>query len=274
MAKASLAAPSRLDTPALSDLGADVEVRRHPAARRLTLRISQTRRAVIVTVPMQCDLIEAGSFLHRNIDWVRERLGSIPEPIAFEPGAVIPFRGEPHALRFADKRQRGQRVQRLPASSAASASEDGLHDDGHGATTAPQGYATLQVAGPAETAAGRLTDWLFEQARRDLDQRVVYHTGNLGLKAKRITVRDQSSRWGSCSTTGTLSFSWRLVLAPPLILDYVAAHEVAHLKEMNHGPNFWALVRRTMPQMDEARQWLQIYGMDLHRYGPKAVKRS
>ena len=81
---------------------------------------------------------------------------------------------------------------------------------------------------------------------------------------------EQASRWGSCSTTGVLSFSWRLILAPSHILDYVAAHEVAHLKEMNHGPRFWALVRQTMPAMDEAKRWLQIYGMDLHRYGAAA----
>ena len=79
-------------------------------------------------------------------------------------------------------------------------------------------------------------------------------------------LRDQSSRWGSCSTTRVLSFSWRLILAPPNVLDYVAAHEVAHLAQMNHGPKFWALVAKTMPQMEEARAWLRVYGMDLHRY--------
>ena len=90
------------------------------------------------------------------------------------------------------------------------------------------------------------------------------------LRPKRLTVRDQTSRWGSCSSTGALSFSWRLILAPPLILDYVAAHEVAHLAEMNHGPRFWALCRKTMPRTDEAKTWLQVYGIDLHRYGTSA----
>ncbi len=262
MAKAKASTPSKLETAALSDLGADVEVRRHPAARRLTLRVSQTRRAVIVTVPMQCNLLEAGSFLHRNIDWVRERLGSIPEPIAFQSGAVVPLRGEPHTLHFTGIRNRGVRVKRIAASEMAAANRS------------PDNYSKLEVSGPVEYAIPRLTDWLLEEARRDLDARVVHHATNLGLTAKRITVRDQSSRWGSCSTTGTLSFSWRLILAPPLILDYVAAHEVSHLKEMNHGSRFWALVRRTMPQMDEARQWLHIYGMGLHRYGPNNIKRS
>jgi hypothetical protein len=89
----------------------------------------------------------------------------------------------------------------------------------------------------------------------------------LGVKVRRITVRDATSRWGSCSTTGVLSFSWRLVLAPAAILDYVAAHEVAHLKEMNHGPRFWALVEQTYPDMRSAKRWLQAHGMELHRYG-------
>lgn len=261
MAKAKVSTLRKLETAALSDLGADVEVRRHPAARRLTLRVSQTRRAVIVTVPIQCNLLEAGSFLNRNIDWVRERLGSIPEPIAFETGAIVPLRGEPHTLQFTGVRGRGPRVRRIAACETTAK---------YGS---PADYATLQVSGPIEYAAQRLIDWLLDEARRDLDDRVMHHAATLGLTAKRITVRDQSSRWGSCSTTGTLSFSWRLILAPPLILDYVAAHEVSHLKEMNHGPRFWTLVRRTMPQMDEARQWLHIYGMDLHRYGPSLITR-
>jgi predicted metal-dependent hydrolase len=119
-----------------------------------------------------------------------------------------------------------------------------------------------------------LREWLCAEAMRDLDQRVACHAARLHLKPKRIAVRDQSSRWGSCSTTGVLSFSWRLILAPSQILDYVAAHEVAHLKEMNHGPRFWALVRESMPAMDEAKRWLQIYGMDLHRYGTSGSARD
>lgn len=258
MARAKASAPSKLEAHeierhGLGELGADVEVRRHPAARRLTLRVSRTRRAVIVTLPMQCDLLEAGSFLRRNLAWVRERLGSIPQAVPFEHGAVVLLRGEPHRLVFTGARSSDGPVVR---------------------TTGDQlEYAQLHVGGLVDHAPRRLTDWLFDQANRDLDRAVQHHAGQLGVAARRITVRDQASRWGSCSTTGTLSFSWRLILAPALILDYVAAHEVAHLREMNHGPRFWALVKRTMPQMDEARQWLQIYGMDLHRYGPTTATR-
>jgi hypothetical protein len=89
----------------------------------------------------------------------------------------------------------------------------------------------------------------------------------LGVPIKRITVRDQSSRWGSCSTTGLLSFSWRLILAPSHVLDYLAAHEVAHLVEMNHSPRFWRLVQRLCPGHGHAKAWLDAHGADLHRYG-------
>jgi predicted metal-dependent hydrolase len=233
--------------PRIEELGCPVEVRRHPGARRLTLRVSRTRRAVIVTLPVQCDLGEAGSFINRNIEWVRERLDSLPRQVPFSDGALLPLRGEFHRLMFTGKREPGRVVQRHQAN---------------------MGLPELRVSGRTEHAARRLRDWLFEEARRDLDARVVHHARALDVAPKRITVRDQATRWGSCSTTGVLSFSWRLILAPARILDYVAAHEVAHLKEMNHGPRFWALVQRTMPTMKEAKGWLQLYGLDLHQYGP------
>lgn len=216
----------------------------------MTLRVSRTRRTVIVTLPLQCDLGEASSFLVRHIDWVRERVGSLPHGVPFCHGSYVPLRGEMHRVLLAEPSDRGAIVVRR---AEAVEVED---------------VPELRVRGRAETLSRRLLDWLVEEARRDLDARVGVHCGRLGLRARRIAVRDQTSRWGSCSTTGGLSFSWRLVMAPPMILDYVAAHEVAHLAEMNHGPRFWSLVRKAMPAMDDARQWLAHYGMDLHRYGP------
>ena len=236
-----------LKRPRIAELDCSVEVRRHPAARRLTLRVSRTRRAVIVTLPVQCDLGEAGSFLNRNIEWVRARLDSVPERVPFGDGALLPLRGELHRLVFTGKRAAGYVVQR--------------HET---AANVPE----LRVTGRAEHAPRRLRDWLFDETRRDLGARVVVHSRNLNVAPKRIVVRDQATRWGSCSTTGVLSFSWRLIMAPERILDYVAAHEVAHLAEMNHGPKFWALVARTVPNVKEAKAWLQAYGLDLHQYGP------
>lgn len=229
----------------LEDIGAEVQVRRHSGARRLTLRVSRTSRAVIVTIPVQCDLDEAGTFLSRHIDWVRERLDSLPDPVPFRNGVAMPLRGEPHKVVFT-----AETNTRLITVATV---------EGH--------RPEIRVPGPVDFAPRRLRDWMFAEARRDLEKRVARHSKFLDLKASKIAVRDQTSRWGSCSTTRVLSFSWRLILAPPHILDYVAAHEVAHLAEMNHGPQFWALVKRATPDFEAAKRWLLVYGLDLHRYG-------
>ncbi len=234
-----------LNHDGISSIGAPVEVRRHAGARRLTLRVSRTRRAVIVTLPPQCDVGEAGQFLIRNIGWVRERLDNLPRPVPFRHGISIPLRGAPHRVIFLSHRAKGGIV---------------LQRDG-------DPIPELCVTGRAEHAPRRLLGWLNEQARQDLDTAVGEFARRLKVRPKRIAVRDQSSRWGSCSTTGVLSFSWRLILAPPEVLRYVAAHEVAHMREMNHGPKFWAHVRALCPDIEHAKHWLRLSGMDLHRYG-------
>lgn len=231
----------------VSGLDDPIEVRRHPTARRMTLRVSRTKRAVIVTLPMKCNLKQAGQFLSTNIEWVRERLTSMPEPVPFADGGMIPLRGIPHRVVFLGPR-RGTPVKQVETI--------GGHE--------------IHVTGTHEHAPRRLRDWLVAEAKKDLVERSLHHAQKLDLKIGRITVRDQTSRWGSCSSTGNLSYSWRLILAPPAILDYVAAHEVAHLREMNHGPKFWALVEQTFPALAEAKEWLQIYGLDLHRYGSES----
>lgn len=229
-------------------LQAPIELRRHPAARRLTLRVSRSKRAVILTMPLRCSADEAGSFLNRHIDWVRGCLDNLPDPVAFEHGATIPLRGQPHRLFFTGKARHTGIVEQQEVRREADL---------------PQ----LKVSGFLEHAPRRLKDWLAAQARQDLNERVSWHAKNLSLRPRRITIRDQRTRWGSCSSSGCLSFSWRLIMAPPIVLDYVAAHEVAHLAEMNHGPRFWELVELTMPRMHEAQDWLRNEGMDLHRYG-------
>jgi predicted metal-dependent hydrolase len=193
---------------------------------------------------------EADQFLRSHIDWVRERLGCVPEPVPFVDGAVIPIRGQQHRLRFLAPRRQGS-----PIRVAASAT----------------GLPALEVSARIEHCARRVADWLQAQARKDLDDCVTQHARKLGVRARRIALRDQTTRWGSCSVSGLLSFSWRLILAPPHVLDYVAAHEVAHLREMNHGPRFWKLVAQLVPELDSARRWLRHEGCELHRYGAGRV---
>jgi predicted metal-dependent hydrolase len=163
----------------------------------------------------------------------------------------VPLRGVRHRLKF------------LGAGSRNGVVRPSAPDGAAGAQPLP----VLEISGGPAHAPRRLRDWLEAEARKDLDERVRWHAANIGVRPRALTLRDQKSRWGSCSSTGRLSFSWRLILAPPPVLDYVAAHEVAHLVEMNHGARFWRLVKRTMPDMDKARMWLRENGTELHRYG-------
>lgn len=236
----------------VAGLDAPVTVRRSPRARRLTLSVNEARRSGVLTVPPHVSLEEAGDFLSRHFGWLRDRLEAMPQAVPFADAMVMPLRGDDHRIDFVGSSRRRGVVW----------TEPGL-DEGEIGHDLPR----LCVAGGPEHGPRRLKDWLIREARKDLTERANWHAENLGLTPSRITIRDQTTRWGSCSSNGVLSFSWRVVLAPPFVLDYLAAHEVAHLKEMNHSKRFWALVRETMPRMQEGRRWLRENGSALHRYG-------
>jgi predicted metal-dependent hydrolase len=133
--------------------------------------------------------------------------------------------------------------------------------------TRDSGDRILCVAGGVEHVDRRVSDFLKREARHDLQRSAEAYADELGVKVKRLSIRDQSSRWGSCTSAGSLSFSWRLILAPPYVLDYLAAHEVAHLVEMNHSARFWRVVARVCGSVERAKVWLDTHGNDLHRYG-------
>ncbi|MCB1482666.1 MAG: M48 family metallopeptidase [Rhodobiaceae bacterium] len=220
-----------------------VRVRRSARASRYGLRIANGTGEVVLTVPAGGDYDRAIDFLSRQEKWLAGRLRRRADFVPFEDGAEFPLRGEAHRI-AATGRVRG----------AVRCVE---HEDG----------PVLEVPGLPEHLGRRLTDWLKEEARSDLARCAHAHAAKIGMKPGRITVRDTTSRWGSCSASGGLSFSWRLVLAPPFVLDYVAAHEVAHLEHMNHSSRFWALTKRLYPDTDRAEAWLKRHGRGLHRYG-------
>ncbi|MEP7241468.1 MAG: SprT family zinc-dependent metalloprotease, partial [Devosia sp.] len=165
------------------------------------------------------------------------------KPVAFVRGAIVPLRGVNHRI--------------VPTGRARGVVEVGEHD----------GELALLVPGAPEHRARRLTDWLKAEAHRDLTRRVKAHATHLGVEVHSVSMRSQSTRWGSCSSNGKLNFNWRLVLAPAFVLDYVAAHEVSHLVEMNHSPDFWATVEGTLPSMERGREWLREHGRELMVYG-------
>jgi predicted metal-dependent hydrolase len=246
----------------IDSLDAPLLLRRSPRARRISLQVSETRRGAVLTMPCYASFAEADAFLSRHLAWLKERLAGLGDAVPFTDGAVVPLRGQPHVVRFAGAmRRRGVVWIEAPDDTQFALSWPG---DTHAPA---ESLPRLTVAGDEVHAPRRLLDWLKRQAHADLKICVDMHASRLGLQPKRIVVRDQTSRWGSCSCSGTLSFSWRLVLAPPLVLDYLAAHEVAHLAHMNHGKRFWALVKRTMPMHETARAWLRQHGASLHCYG-------
>jgi predicted metal-dependent hydrolase len=235
-------------------------LRRNPRARRLSLQVSEARRGAVLTMPLYSSYAEADDFLSRHLTWLKERLARLGKAVRFAPGVVIPFRGDAHEIRFVGARRGLVWVEAAEDARAACTWPNA-------ANLPAESLPLLCVAGEEKHAPRRLLDWLKRQAHADLKLCVDRHANRLGRQPKRIVVRDQTSRWGSCSATGALSFSWRLVLAPPYVLDYLAAHEVAHLAHMNHGPRFWATVRRTMPEHETARAWLRKHGASLHCYG-------
>jgi predicted metal-dependent hydrolase len=221
-----------------------VRLRRHRQARRYTLRIDAPSREVVLTMPPRGSVREAKEFAQKHGGWIAARLKRLPEATPFAHGVEVPLRGEPHRI----VHRRGER------------GTVWIETDG-------SGRRLLCVAGESPHVDRRISDFLKREAQRDLDAASRGYAAQLGIPIKRICVRDQSSRWGSCSNTGVLSFSWRLILAPPFVLDYLAAHEVSHLVELNHSPRFWRLVKRLYPQVERAKVWLDANGTDLHRYG-------
>jgi predicted metal-dependent hydrolase len=254
----------------LPEVGCNVELRRSSRATRFSLKVSHTERAAILTLPNRGRVEDASAFLSRHADWLRKQLERLPEPVPFDDGAVIPFRGELHRLKFAGMQRHAGVVTVVRNGTDAARAQDipvTLNWRSQCCSASAFSLPHICVSGEEAHAPRRLSDWLRSEVRRDINASILKHAKTLCCAPKRTHIRDQATRWGSCSTSGTLSFSWRLIFAPPFVLDYVAAHEVAHLREMNHGPRFWRLVREAAPAMQTARLWLKTHGAELHRFG-------
>ena len=227
----------------LEGIEAPLVVRRNPRARRLTLRLDQASGAPQLSLPRGVPLSEGLDFARSRSGWLLAQLESLPPRVAFAEGARVPYLGEPQVIRHAPWARRG--VWR----------EAGA----------------IWVSGFAEHLARRVTDFLRHEARRELTARAGDKAARLGRRPARrlgrISIRDTQSRWGSCSSDGDISFSWRLILAPEPVLDYVVAHEVAHLVHLNHGARFWALVDGLTAEVAGPKRWLRRNGGALLRYG-------
>ncbi|HKD47469.1 MAG TPA: SprT family zinc-dependent metalloprotease [Rhizomicrobium sp.] len=224
---------------AVDGVNVAVSVKLNARARRIVMRVHPASGEVIVTAPARGGAGPALAFARRETQWIARQLKHLPEKVELMPGAEVPYLGASHPIRHSPTRGPGP-----------------VWTEG----------GAIMVSGRIEHAPRRLLDFFKQQARLLFAARALDYAARLGTRPQRITVRDTKSRWGSCSQQGALSFCWRLVFAPDYVRDYVVAHEVAHLKEMNHSPRFWAHVRNLSPDTARARQWLRDHGRNLLRY--------
>ncbi len=224
---------------AVAGLPVPLELRESARARRMTLRVDAGRGLIQVVIPVGVSEVEALRFVGRHDGWVRARLAALPPELPFSDGAIVPFLGTDHVIRH------------MPDLRGATRRENGA----------------ILVGGQPEHVARRVRDFLMAEAKRELAERSRAKAAQIGARVAAVTVRDTRSRWGSCSATGRLSFSWRLILTPEAVLDYVVGHEVAHLREMNHSPRFWALCAQLTADVKAPRAWLKANGARLLRYG-------
>ncbi len=218
------------------DPSVEIHLRRSSRAKRISLRVSEFDGRVTLTVPETTDVSKAFAFAEEKSDWIRKQLSRRVTPIAVGVGATIPVNGQEVVIESGPVRRAEIR-------------------DGR-----------LVVPNPPDMAAARVKAFLKISARSVLAELCQRYSGRLARPYGKITLRDTRSRWGSCSTQGDLMFSWRLAMAPREVLDYVAAHEVAHLAEMNHSSAYWAVVARICPGYAGPRAWLKENGRKLHRY--------
>lgn len=208
-------------------------------ARRLTMRIEPGGRGIRITVPVGMAMREVDRFLARNQGWLEQKLAGAPDRPQVRPGIKIPLRGKPHLIVHEPERRGTVH----------------LGEDERG--------PLLIVAGDRRHLPRRIADFLKREAKRDIEMLVARHTEGLGRRAKAIRFKDTSSRWGSCTSDGVLAFSWRIMMAPQPVINYLVAHEVAHLREMNHGPKFWKLCNELCPDTDRCKSWLKRNGSAL-----------
>jgi predicted metal-dependent hydrolase len=220
-------------------LGVPVAIRVSPRARRLSLRVDATARGVELVLPRRAPVDAALGFVARHRGWIAARVAAMPPPLRLADGATVPVLGVPHRIRHIAERATG------PVAIV----------DGES-----------RVRGDPEHLRRRVIDHLKALARREFAARARDLAARLGKSVSRVGVRDPKSRWGSCSSKGALSFSWRLIMAPEAVIHYVVAHEVAHLVEMNHSPRFWRIVAGLTPDVQAARTWLKRHRLELFSY--------
>lgn len=213
-------------------------IRKHAKSRRMVIRYNPAGHSVSLTLPRYVSIRQGLRFVEEKRVWIEQRILEKKAPVPFADGQTIPLLGMLYTLQHVG----GRGVVRIEGD-------------------------TIIVPGDSAFMARRVREFLKRVARDTIAEIAAKKAKQLGKTVSKITLRDTSSRWGSCSHDGNLSFSWRLVFAPYDILEYVTCHEVAHLKHHDHSPAFWIAVGLLYPDYEKAKQWLKINGSELYAYG-------
>jgi hypothetical protein len=232
------AKPAKAYSLLLQEREVPLKIQKMRHARYISIQWRPLKGDVLLTLPAYTSLREGLSFAATRKHWLEECIKEHGEPRKLTPGMRLNLLGQAYELRHAPE-MRG---------------------------VVEQSEKTVTVYGGAAFFSRRLNDWLRGRARTEIEALAYGYAARIGKRIQRINVRDTTSRWGSCSESAALSFSWRLIFAPREVLDYVVAHEVAHLKEMNHSPRFWRIVAELAPHHEAARRWLNRNGHTLYAF--------
>ena len=227
--------------------GAVVTLKVHRRARRVSLRLDRARGEIVATAPSARRLHEAAAFARERASWIAERIAELPNAAPIQPGLTLQLFGETVRLEAGAGRARW-----LPASEHFP--------------------ARIAAMGEGEGYARAVILVIRKRALEVMTERTAHYATWLGAPMPRVTIADAKGRWGSCrpgraGQPGSIRYSWRLALAPYAVADYVAAHECAHLRELNHGPKFWAHVKALVGDHQPHRDWLRAEGARLHAFG-------
>ncbi len=218
----------------------DVVLKHSNKAKRIGLRLSNNKNQVVVSLPRGTSAAHVNSLLKEARPWITKHLKPKPSQIPFNKDAAIPIFGQEYRI---------------------------THKDSIRKSIWLEDTSKKIIVHPAYSDPGYMESWLRHHAKSHLAKLTREYAQQIGQKANRVSVREVISRWGSCSSTGNISYSWRLIFAPIEVSNYVCAHEVSHLKEMSHSPKFWEAVHSLCPDFALHRQWLKKNGHTLFRFG-------
>lgn len=229
----------------LTEISPHLRLKISPRARRMALRLDSHARVVQLVVPKRANLDRAFDFARHNQDWIENHIGGLPKQVQFRDGSILPLFGKDIRINIHYKKELKE-------------------------TRIVLKKKVLSVYTNKRDPSARIRRFLWNLAQERLERIATRKAARIGKTIASVKVRDTKTRWGSCSEDRNLSFCWRLIFAPPAAMDYVIAHEVAHLRHMDHGPAFWALTRKLSRNYEAGYQWMQAHGHELMRFGDQA----